>query len=99
MAGKPAPPGGASDGASNHTLSAETTHQRHHGKGHEAGPAPVADADAKATLCKDVDLKGDDIEDTIRSLPSWQSQLSLRGYIVGESRKTPRTAAARENKG
>jgi hypothetical protein len=103
MAGKPAPAAAeAGRDAANHashTLSGESTHQRR--GGHEAGAAaaggPVADADAQATLCKDADLKVvDDMEETIRGLPSWQSQLSLRGYIVGESgeRAFPRPCAA-----
>lgn len=46
---------------------------------------------------KSVDMTEDDeLEATIRALPSWRDQLSTRGYIVGEKPRTLRSLLCRE---
>jgi hypothetical protein len=74
-------------------LSSESVHKR---TGHVL-EKPFA-AHGKDVDCKDADNAppaSNDIEETIRNLPSWQSQLSLRGYIVGECAAEQRAVRAR----
>lgn len=69
---------------SSQTPSSEAVRKRNvHGTGSswvDESPAEAPGKDAKG-------VKDDEIERVISELPSWQEQLSLRGYIVGESRK------------
>lgn len=63
-----------------HTPSSDAIKKRNVHPHHVQFSAAEQDQDVKkgANLTED-----DEIEATIRSLPSWQDQLSLRGYIVG----------------
>lgn len=80
-----------------HAISADTAHRRQGNQvdgGNKDADAMPAASPAMANINKDIaqllgpeaprELTDADIDKVISGLPSWQSQLSLRGYIVGE---------------
>lgn len=73
-----------------HTPSSDAMRKRNvHGQ-----QLDCTEADYGSDIKKDVTLTDDEeLEATIRALPSWKDQLSLRGYIVGEKATKPDTVA------
>lgn len=71
-----------------HMLGSEAVRKR----GPHARGAEITDPGVGSYKQKGVQLTDDEVlEATIRALPSWKDQLSMRGYFVGEK---PRTATA-----
>lgn len=69
--------------------------QQQHGKSKDADDAalaPMGSKDVAGLLGPETiqELTDADIDKVINGLPSWQSQLSLRGYIVGAFHRAPR---------
>ena len=83
----------ACDASSGPVTGSEAVHKRtrHISDGAQTQGQPSGPG--KALVDKDADSYapgGEDIDEIIRTLPSWRSQLSLRGYLFGAPRSSER---------